>query len=94
MLKDRRWVYKMKALAHYGGKCTCCGEIEPRFLQFDHINNDGGERRKNNIGERFLAGWLVQHDYPNDFQILCANCNHAKRYGVCPHKVSHARQEK
>jgi hypothetical protein len=65
---------------------VCCGETTLRFLQFDHINNDGHLRRKLDKGETALTTWLVVHDFPTDFQVLCANCNFAKRFGVCPHK--------
>ena len=73
--------------AHYGGKCSClgCEESNPMFLTIDHINNDGAERRRN--GERSYAD-IIKAGYPEDLQILCANCNLGKlrNGGVCPHK--------
>lgn len=80
---------RIQMIEAYGGKCSCCGESEPIFLQLDHINNDGSiERRKygNHVvewQELKKAGW------PKDrHQLLCANCNYGKRMndGVCPHK--------
>lgn len=66
-----------EAIAAYGGKCICCGEGNQLFLGFDHINDDGAEHRKQ-IGNVYIPVWLRQHDYPNNFQILCDNCNMAK----------------
>ena len=81
--------YQM-VLDHYGAKCACCGEREPKFLSIDHINNDGYQRRKDGdhgSGQR-LVGYIIRESYPDDFQILCMNCNHGKSRngGVCPHK--------
>jgi Fe-S cluster biogenesis protein NfuA len=79
-----RWCRK-KAIAHYGGKCTCCGESNWAFLEFDHINNDGAEHRKI---VKFNAEWIIQNNYPDYLQLLCANCNKAKGlYGKCPHQA-------
>ncbi len=70
----------------YGRICNCCGEIEQVFLTIDHVNNDGSEDRKMNyIGHR-LYQKIVTENFPDKYQILCMNCNWAKRYGECPHK--------
>ena len=77
----------------YGGyKCACCGELEPKFLSLDHINNDGAEFRRRITGKRTGAGnqtyrWIYKNAFPDGFQVLCMNCNHGKRMnnGVCPH---------
>jgi hypothetical protein len=36
-----------------------------------------------------LVCWIVRHDFPDDFQLLCANCNQGKKRGggTCPHKL-------
>ena len=78
-----------KAVEAYGGKCACCGETEWLFLTIDHINNDGAERRKTEHGSgTTFYRWLRNNDYPEDFQVLCYNCNLGKHRngGVCPHK--------
>jgi len=73
---------------HYGRKCKCCGETEPLFLSMDHINNDGAKHRKE-IGNTTtnLHRWLIKNDFPDNFQVLCMNCNTGKdrNKGVCPH---------
>lgn len=82
-----------EAFAAYGGyRCVCCGETEPLFLSLDHIENDGGEFRKNELGVRTAAGvhtyrWLKRNGWPPAVQVLCMNCQHGKRMnkGTCPH---------
>lgn len=82
----RREKARQLCFDHYGRVCVCCGETIERFLQFDHINDGGTERRRTDCGENVVTMWLVQHKFPVDFQVLCANCNHAKRFGPCPHQ--------
>lgn len=82
---------KMEVINHYGGKCACCGESEPAFLQIDHIDDDGATHRAS-LPHSGAAGviyrWLKQNGWPEGFQVLCANCNMAKssRAG-CPHQI-------
>jgi len=90
-LKSHRKI-KLLVLQHYGGeipKCACCGEKEQMFLTIDHINDDGAEHRrkiKRGGGASFYY-WLKLNNYPEGFQVLCFNCNHAKSlYGKCPHQ--------
>ncbi len=75
-------------LQHYGGKCVCCGETEPKFLSLDHIKNNGGKHRKAiHAGGSSFYHWVIKHDFPADLQLLCHNCNMAKGfYGQCPHQ--------
>jgi hypothetical protein len=90
---------KSKVIKAYGGKCFCCGESEPSFLCIDHINDDGASHReligygRTTDGRRkvgsgsIMYAWLVKNGFPEDFQLLCANCNMAKQsLGYCPHK--------
>lgn len=77
--------YRKAVMGHYGGKCACCGESHDEFLTIDHKDNDGAEHRKVVDGAA-LYRWLMKNGYPENFQILCYNCNIAKgRYGTCPH---------
>ena len=83
VLRMRR--LRREALAHYGGKCACCGEKQYEFLVIDHVNGGGNKHRKS-IKNKFYD-WLKQNDFPKGFQVLCHNCNMAKGfYGICPHK--------
>lgn len=90
-LKELRWQQRLQALKHYGGdppKCACCGESEPRFLEIDHINNNGNQHRKIVGKGRLVTDWLIKNNFPLGFQILCSNCNRAKGiYGICPHQT-------
>lgn len=85
---------KDEVFAAYGGYiCSCCGITEPMFLQIDHIDRDGYKLRKEQgLGSR-LYGWLRRNNYPKGYQVLCANCNHARSRkdnpsGICLHKLT------
>jgi hypothetical protein len=80
---------KLKNLvfSHYGTVCQCCGESRLVFLALDHIHNNGKEDRKiTGLGQN-LYRWLKLNNYPDGYQVLCHNCNWAKRDGICPHKI-------
>ena len=93
-LRAKRKEVREKVFAAYGGyKCVCCGETEPTFLTLDHIDNDGGEFRKKELGNRTMAGyhtyrWLMQNKFPKTVQVMCMNCQHGKlmNNGICPHQ--------
>ncbi len=80
---------KIEVLTHYGGnppKCACCGEPIIEFLTIDHIHGGGTQHRKL-IGYGNLYRWLIKNNFPEGFQVLCANCQLGKRIkGVCPHE--------
>ncbi len=95
--KDR----KQKIIEEYGGKCNCCGEMEPIFLTIDHINEDGARHREEIAKKKIVRGksrsctgtdfykWLERNNFPKDnFQLLCMNCNFGKHRngGICPHQ--------
>lgn len=76
------------ALRHYGTACACCGESEPVFLTFDHVGGGGAAHRRKDLGARNMGAWLVRHNFPSGFRVLCWNCNLATRYGdPCPHSA-------
>lgn len=86
--RRRERALKDLVFAAYGGyKCACCGETEKLFLQIDHVNNDGADHRRERKGKG-LYTWLKCRNFPEGFQVLCANCNWGKRQngGVCPHR--------
>lgn len=89
-MQDRKLVLKLEAMEHYGKVCACCQEPREKFLELDHINNDGAEHRQK-VG-RWRVGvnmfrLLKKLEWPLGFQFLCSNCNMAKsRYGSCPHE--------
>lgn len=82
---------RLKVILHYGGdppKCLCCGESQYRFLTIHHINNNGGEHRKELKTKNLrIAEYIIKNNYPNEYQILCYNCNCAIGFfGECPHQ--------
>ena len=92
--KDCRSSYKRKIryevltyYSHYdGGMCACCGETEYEFLAIDHINGGGAQHRKER-GYSDICSWLRSNGYPDEYQVLCHNCNMAKgMHGSCPHE--------
>jgi hypothetical protein len=88
--KEKRYQERtrLRGLAAYGGKCTCCGEDELGFLTLEHLNNDGREHRKR-VGRNRVQVWrdVERQGYPTDkYTILCWNCNMSKRRGrACIH---------
>lgn len=71
---------RAKVLHQYDMKCAECGYSgDHRALQVDHVDGSGAEERKRmgkspfKIMERALAE-------PENFQLLCANCNILKAY--------------
>src|SRR4029077_6437328 len=73
---------RLEVMAHYGGKCACCGETYDPFLCIDHVNGGGNAHRRQN---KILSGfqtyfWLRKNGYPKEFRVLCWNCNAARAY--------------
>lgn len=87
--RSRRIFRGLKLLVYtkYGKKCACCGEAEFSFLTIDHIGGGGNKHRKL-IGKTSsrIYRWLRNNNFPEGFQILCANCNQSKsQNGQCAH---------
>lgn len=91
--KKRRAEVKATVNQILGGKCTCCGEREPMFLDLDHVYNDGRLERRSmrdgRIHRKIASGECANIDR---YQLLCRNCNWGKyrNGGVCPHKTKGA----
>lgn len=87
--KDHYRKIRDRVLKHYGNKCVCCGISENKFLAMDHVNGNGNQHRLSICGHKKMRihSWLIKNNFPDNFQILCHNCNMAKGiYGVCPHR--------
>jgi len=72
---------KMKVFHYYSGhpaKCARCGFKDVRALQLDHIAG-GGVKHIKKIKMNHYA-WVIKNKFPNNYQILCANCNWIKRF--------------
>lgn len=85
-IRDR--ALRNEVLIAYGNKCTCCGESERSFLQIDHKVGKGRSDRLAGLYSARWYRWLKNHDFPADYQLLCANCNWGKHLngGICPHQ--------
>lgn len=76
---------RFKVLSYYSPelKCACCGESIYHFLSIDHIYG-GGLKHYNKIG--YIYSWLIDNNFPEDFRVLCYNCNCSLGHqGYCPH---------
>jgi hypothetical protein len=76
-----------KVYVGYGDKCKCCSGTNRDYFTIDHVNNDGAEHRKIiGRGNLILLQWLIDNNFPEGFQILCANCHLVKTRGItCSH---------
>ncbi len=93
---NKRWrmefwpALRKEFIEAYGGYCSCCGEKEPKFLDLDHINNNGNKHRKEIGNNQQVILLLKRKGWPKeDYQLLCCNCNQGKyrNGGICPHKT-------
>ena len=94
--RARYRLLRAEVIAAFGGRCECCGEPEPTFLELDHAENDGAAHRRE-IGRGSHATYkrVKAAGFPRDrFRLLCANCNQGRQRngGVCPHQ--HHREAK
>jgi len=62
----------------YGEICVECGFRDKRALTLDHVLNNGAVEREE-LGERGVYLRAVKEYRPNEYQILCMNCQFIKR---------------
>lgn len=82
--KERAHLDRLKVLMRYSNPqgrpvCNECGEQDIEVLCLDHING-GGNRELKALGVKgnVFYHWLAENDYPEGYQVLCANCNMRK----------------
>ena len=83
--RERKKVYAQRAVKRLrervynllGWECVRCGFDDPRALQLDHIDG-GGCIEMAEIGTPGIQRRVLL--FPEDYQILCANCNWIKRF--------------
>ena len=75
----------LDAIRHYSSgimSCVKCGVSNLRVLTIDHLNavckSNNQILKMPRSGARF-ALWLKRHHYPQDYQVLCMNCQLRKR---------------
>jgi len=62
----------------YGHDCAICGFADKRALTLDHKLNNGSAERKE-LGERGVYYRARDNYLPDEYQILCMNCQFIKR---------------
>lgn len=74
---ERRQQLKAAAMNYYSnGKCSKCGISDLDVLTIDHINNDGGDlRRQGHDLTKDIYVKLMREGYPSGYDVLCFNCN-------------------
>lgn len=83
--KEYRARVKEATFDHYGRSCVCCGENELVFLTLDHVSPIYRKKRTRQGSALYVN--LKRAGFPDGFQVLCFNCNAAKRtMSECPHK--------
>ena len=75
----RSKTYKGKrelVMEHYGNKCVICGTTED--LEIDHKLGNGKEERKT-VKQINLPDYIINNNFPNDYQLLCRKHNMMKQ---------------
>lgn len=75
---EKRRLNKIKILSFYSNPqgipiCNNCGEQDIEVLCIDHIKG-GGSKHVQGLTSTFYD-WILQNNFPDGFQVLCANCN-------------------
>ena len=70
---------KEKLFEMYGHACARCGFEDKRALTLDHKLNNGSQERKE-LGERGVYRRAKAMHRPDEYQILCMNCQFIKRH--------------
>lgn len=92
--RNQRRSLKKDILSHYSTDetknplCAWCGFTDIRALCLDHIDNDGethrealsGLPRGHGASGSVMYRWVKKNQYPEGFQVLCANCNLIKEF--------------
>ena len=69
---------KLSLFEMYGCKCVMCGFDDMRALSLDHKNDNGNIERKE-LGIRDTYRRAKAEYRPEEYQILCMNCQFIKR---------------
>lgn len=92
-IKKHRLNRKLEVFLHYSEpyiKCACCPEKNLIFLTLDHIV----PIKRQSYGTNYhtsdrLFSRLIKENFPEGYQVLCYNCNCAKRLNqYCPHQLN------
>ena len=84
-----RQALKLEVFSYYSKSpipfCLHCGQTDIDVLCLDHICNGGVQQRirLGNIGGHKFYSRVKKHDFPEGYQVLCANCNLKKAMVFC-----------
>jgi len=75
----KRFANRMYVLNYYSLEsypiCARCGEKEIGFLEIDHVK---GVIEKDGRGGPALVKYIIDNNFPENYQVLCTNCNWLK----------------
>lgn len=77
--REAKNILREKLFELYGNECAICGFTDKRALTLDHINNNGNEERRR-IGERGVWRRARDNYLPEEYRILCMNCQFIERH--------------
>lgn len=76
--RELRKARRKEILDLLGGECIQCTFSDPRALQIDHVNG-GGHRERLYFGQNPVKLFKSVKENPDNYQLLCANCNQIKK---------------
>lgn len=76
---------RRELLALLGGRCNECGFDNPLALQVDHVNGGGNIQRRGGLWASPANLLRIVRSDPDEYQLLCANCNIIKRMTLGEH---------
>lgn len=90
--------FRERILAAYGGACSCCGEDISEFLTIEHRGGIVPEHHRYANGRRIggvnLYKVILEEGCPDEYCLLCWNCNCARgAFGECPHEAQRRREQ-
>jgi len=74
--QENSWARKQQVVFFYTKgtmSCSRCKEQDIDLLTVEHINGNGIKHRKKISSS--IEKWLVDNDFPEEYDILCRNCN-------------------
>lgn len=89
--RDYRAKTRLMLLEFVGGdgglKCKVCNFSDTRALQIDHVFGGGSKEIHNKSPLKDNVRYLRHiKENPNNYQLLCANCNWIKKYEKKEHR--------
>lgn len=88
--RTKDYELRLLAMEALGGLCACCAEDDMVKLTVDHVQNDGGPKRRiDHVGTAYFYRKVISRSVDLGlYQVLCWNCNFSKHLGggLCVHQ--------